>query len=127
MLEQRYNELEAKWIINWCWAKWWFSFSKIYKDNIKTLEKFNPKYNAALLETIHLKACWPHDVDFYNWNTYFAFTIANIKFAYRLFKILKWANDFGSRIGISIIVFIWLQKWWKKAFNFWEKKYIKYK
>jgi len=124
MLETQYKELKNKWIINWCWAKWSFNFSRFYKENIVIIESFNPKLNLDLIKTIELKACWPHDVDYYNGNSYLLFIVANFKFSYRIFKILKWTWSITLRLEIAFLLFMILHKKWKNSFNFWKKRYI---
>jgi len=121
-----YNYLEKLWIINWCWAKWWFNFSNIIDHNIKLFEEFKQEFFNSLHLSIKLKACWPHDVRFYNWWFIFAYIWANLKFAYDVYKILDW-TCLWNRMAVFLLSFFWLMIWWIKAFNwcfYWNKKNI---
>jgi len=118
---ERYIELEQKWIINWCWAKWWFSFDRFFENKIKLFNNHKQELFKSLELSIQLKCCWPHDVRFYNWWGLFAFTYANYKFSKSLFYILDW-TIMWNRIFAFLITFLWLMIWWISAFNWTFKK-----
>jgi len=126
MNKSRYEYLKTKWIINWCWWEKGFSFSKLFRNNIALFEEYLPVKWNKLISDIELELCWPHDVRCYNWNTYIWFLIANFIFAKDLYLKLHWTS-LWNRITIFLMSFIWLMKYGKPYFNFWEKRNISLK
>lgn len=107
-----------KWYINGCWGKWGFSFSDSIEYSISQLKGFKKERLARLWSDIE-KLCGEHDIDFTLWKTKWRFIKANFIFVRWLFKLLWWGNFFW-RLTVAIIVFILLNRHWKKYFN-WEK------
>ena len=99
-----------KWIINWCWWKDWFNFDKIF-DNISEFKNFNIHYISQLKEDIK-EICYVHDLDFYFQRWFYK---SNLKFAYRLARLLSFAW-FIEKIVIFIITLSLLNKYWKKYY-----------
>lgn len=103
-------------IINWCWGKWGFNFSKTLEDNIELFDSFDKWKAKELFEDIKA-LCYEHDYDFFVWWGYFKFYLANFYFARWLFKLTHWAS-FVNRISIFMIAFVLLSRYGKKYFDF---------
>jgi len=117
--------LKTLWWANWCWWKGWVNFSKIIKNNIETFNQFNINKAESLFENIEDDICFPHDIDFSLWGNIFSFYIANFKFGYRLFKLMRWAS-FWERLFIWMLAYYLLNKCWRKYFHFWTKRTLLY-
>lgn len=126
MDKKRYDELYAIWVINWCWGHTAFNFDTFFEENIEKLPEYLQKEWMQLKEDIKYLLCGPHDVRFENWNTLFHFYLANFIFAYWLFKLTHWTT-YTNRIVAMFVVYWLLNKYWRKFFNFWKKKYISIK
>ena len=97
-------------IINWIgWE--WFNIEKLILDIIKAYFNYDDIKANKLLDDIRQIANI-HDIDYFfrNW-----FYISNLKFAYRLFKLLHWTSLI-NRIWIFIFVFYILNKEWRKYY-----------
>ena len=116
--QRRY--LAKQWYMNGCGGKWGFSFSNTIRAAIKELKGFNQAFYLALLNDIE-KLCWEHDIDFTLGNTKKDFRLANFRFAWRMFKLLRWGNFFG-RLSLWIIIYVLLNRHGKHYFNFKDKK-----
>jgi len=125
----RYKFLEKLRVINWCWAKWGFNFSKFFERKICLFSSFIQNKLNSLKTSIELKCCWPHDVRFYNWGFIFAFIYANYRFSKDLYNILDW-TCLWNRVFAFMISFFWLIFLSTSAFNwcfYWNKKKISIK
>lgn len=97
-------------IINWIW--WQNSnIEKLILDIIKWYFNFDSDKANNLLDDIR-QISYCHDIDFSfkNW-----FYKSNLKFAYRLFKLLHWTK-FNERLWIFIFVFYLLNKEWREYY-----------
>lgn len=103
-------------IVNWIWGKWWFNFDRFFKDNITVIKEYIPeKWNNLIHNVKRLSIV--HDMFYNMWWTKLQFYFANYIFIRDLWKLLNWIWFF-KRISILLIVFISLNKYWKKYFNF---------
>ena len=102
--------LTKAWIINWIWGQWQ-NIEKTILDIIKSFYNYDNTKANKLLEDIR-KIANIHDIDFYFKNWFYS---SNIKFAYRLFKLLHWEKLY-SRVGIFIFTFWILNKYWKEYY-----------
>lgn len=121
-----YEQYKKLWIINGCGGKWWLNFSKILHHQIVLFPEFQKEKLQKLLYDIEHKACWPHDVHFYQWWLLIAYIISNFLFGYRLFKLLHWTT-FGKRLLIGLSAFFGLLFWGYKYFHWclpWKKNKI---
>ena len=102
--------LKEAWIINWIWWEW-SNIEELLFNVIKWAYWFDNEKAQELLDDIKLIS-YPHDIDFFfkNW-----FIKSNIKYAYRLFKLLYW-EKLLNRIGIMIFTFFLLNRYWKKYY-----------
>ena len=112
--QAKIEELKAKWIINWIGWEW--AYLRPILESIIELPYFDTEKYTKLLNDFEDTAVNLHDIDYYIWWNYLDFTIANIKLAYRTYKLLTWTNWY-KRVGIFILVFIVTQKFWKKHFS----------
>lgn len=105
------------WIMNGCGGKWWQNFDKILKDNLALIKWFDIKKQNLLFYDIRL-ICYEHDIDFRFKKWFF---LSNFKFAKKVYKLLifakkKWVNK-KQAFSIALIIFILLNRYWKKFYN----------
>jgi len=110
------RKLYKLWFVNWCWGKWGENFDEILKVNIKFLKNFDPYFLQKLLDDIK-KICEEHDLDYQLLrNAWFWFFRANFRMALKLFRLIHWTSIWW-RISLASIVFVLLQKYGKRFFN----------
>lgn len=119
--KQDIENLKNERIINWIWPKG-LSFEPIL-ESIKSLPYFDSDRYQELYEDIQYIS-YKHDFEFYIGWSYWDFTTSNFKFAINLYKLLYWTKWY-KKAGISIFVFIVLEIYWKKYFNFKKNNYKK--
>lgn len=112
------------WIHNWCWWEGWTSFSKIVRHNLKLLPKYKEDQWLLFWKSVEDDVCNPHDEDFYNWGFIYAYIKANSIFTYRFCRKLWWTNKLVQIISFPIM-FIWMNIFWVKYFN-WNLKIFNY-
>jgi len=129
MNKNRYEALEKRGIINWCWGKWGTDISKILEHNIVLFPEFQANKLSKLLYDLKLEWCWPHDVRFYNWGGLFTYIYANYKLAYDIYMLFWW-----TKLWIGLLIFVLtfsvVTIWWYKYFNWclpWNRKNISLK
>lgn len=118
LTKKQINELTNIWIINWIWWKWWISFNKLFRK-IKKIKWFKIKKYENLYNDINTLSIY-HDIDFYTWNTIKSFIRANYNFSVRVIQLLHWSSIFG-RLFIFLILFLWLNIFWIRFYN-WKRK-----
>lgn len=103
-------------IVNWIWWQWWFNFNKFFRDNIVILNEYIPeKWNQLIHDITRISHL--HDLLFLAWWSKLQFYFANYIFCRDLYKLLNFIWFF-KRLSIIITIFILLNKYWKKYFNF---------
>lgn len=117
--------LKDNWYINWCGWKGSTNFSKIIKHNIETFWNFKSNKAEQLFDDIEYYICHSHDIDFSLWGNIFSFYKANFIFAYKLYKITRFAT-FWERLFIWMLAYYLLNKFGKKFFYFWKKRDLKW-
>ena len=110
--EEEIEALLACWIINWCWWEWSFSFDDFIENNLEYLPYFDMDKKQELLCDLK-RICYEHDIGF-RFNIWF--TKANIIMCIKVYKLLYWIPPI-KRIAICLILFILLQRHWKKFYK----------
>ena len=109
--EEEIEWLLIGWMINWCWAKNWFSFDKFMADNVEKLKVFDTKRKQELLCDLK-RICYEHDLDF---RFQIGFTRANYIMAKKIYRLFYWV-PLIKREAIYLAIFILLMKYSKEAY-----------
>ena len=107
--------LENK-ITNWIWWQW-FNLETLFKTIITEASKYIDVNKLDSLFNDVKRLSMPHDILFTLWWSKVQFYFANYIFVRDLDKLLNWVW-FLKRMSILIIVFMLLNRHWKKYFNF---------
>lgn len=115
---KRYSDSEVeegyrKWIINWCWGKWWVNFSKIIKNNLKDLKNYDKEKYSELFDDIE-RLCAEHDLDYYKQKW---FRKSNFIFAFNVVRLIGSWTSLLERITIFLVIYFLLNKYWKKYYK----------
>ncbi len=110
--QKKIQEMIRDWIVNGCWGKWWFDFWKFIEDNIRYFPEFLQEKLSDFKDDLFL-FCVEHDYDFHY---KIGFYIANFYFARWIFYLTNWTT-FWKRLSLSLIVFILLNRHWKKYYK----------
>ena len=105
------KELYKRKVCNGCGWKGWINFSEI----MKALPYFEEWKWKKLFEDLQIVCCL-HDYDYFRWNDYIDFTMANIKFCNNIYRLLHWTK-FIDKVILYFTVLIILQVKGYKYFN----------
>ena len=101
--------LKKAWIINWCWWEWWFNIEPLIKDYIENISWYDKEKWKKLFEDIR-QICYEHDIDF-RFKRWFYYS--NYIFAKKIYKLF---HKLWNQFKISFLVFVLLNKYWKKYY-----------
>lgn len=113
------ENFQAIGIINGCGGEGGFDFTGFAKDTIKHFPKFNTDKHKKFIEDIKY-ICFLHDLDYILGETYLDKIIADIKLAFRVFKLLYWTKNFKKWLS-SLAIFLGTTFGGKKYFYDKEK------
>ena len=110
--EEEVEGLLACGIINWCWAKNWFSFDEFIMREIQYLPVFDESKKQELFCDLK-RICMEHDLD-YRVNKWFR--KSNYTMAKKVYSLVHWL-PFRYRLAIFLTLYILLNRYWKEAYN----------
>ncbi len=114
LTEEEKEAFLSVWIINGCGGKWGFSFDEFIKREVPYLPNIDTEKVQKLYGDIR-ELCFEHDFDFWLRGWFWNFTKANYRLTKWVFRLLHWTH-FWERFGLTLILFIGLQKKGKKYF-----------
>lgn len=92
--------------INGCGGEGGFNFSDFAKYTIKYFPKFDTKKHRKFIEDLKY-ICYLHDLDYIIGETYLDKIKADIKLAFRVFKLLRWTTNIKRSIT-ALVIWLWV-------------------
>lgn len=123
LTEEQKEKLRKIWVCNGCWGSGGYSFDNLFEKfytRIELLPFVDVKKINSLYGDIRLLCMYNHDIDFERGGGVIDYIKANWDFVYKIIQLLHWTRLL-PRIIIFITLFLGLNIFWRKYFNWWKK------